>query len=359
MSVQRKIVNVVVRKQKIFVGLEDSKKTWKICVRTGRQIVHEVSMPAKYAALSAYFGKHFPECDIHVIYEAGFKGFGLYYDLTSDGHACTVVPPHTVVQAKSTRVKNDRTDARLLAKNLEDGSCGACHVPDKERLADRQIVRSLNIVNKDIKQAKCRVRSFLFAHGIDSGVPDSAVWRDNHYKSLRTLDVGNPLLRECLDDLLDHLDFLWIKRGKYEKKLGELSKKERYATFVKIAKSFPGIGPLTAIRLVLELGEDLSRFGTGGEIASFVGLGGVEHSTGETERKGGITKQGNGMVRSWLIECAWIARKRDPALQVFYSRIMRNSGSGNKAITAVARKLITRLRSCVVNNTEYVLGVVQ
>ena len=357
-SVTRKMVNGIIESQEIFVGLEDSKKTWKVCVRANKQIVNEASMPAKYDTLKAYFDNNFPRCKVHVIYEAGFKGFGLYYALTTDGHACTVVPPHTVVQAKCSRVKNDRSDARLLAKNLEDGNCGACHVPDQERLADRQVVRSLNMVNKDIKQAKNRVRSFLFMYGIETGIV-VATWTDNHYKRLRQIEVANPVLREYLDDLLDRLFFLWVQRDKYVKKLRELSKKERYVRFVKIAKTLPGVGVLTAIRLVLELGEDLTRFTSGEEIASFVGLGGVEHSTGETEKKGGISKQGNKMVRAWLVESAWVAIRKDPALQVFYSRIKQNSGHYNKAIVAVARKLITRLRSCVVNDTNYVFGVVQ
>ena len=63
--------------------------------------------------------------------------------------------------------------------------------------------------------------------------------------------------------------------------------------------SAPGIGKLTAIRLVLEWG-DVSRFGRKEEFASFLGLVPSDYSSGEAERRGHITKQGNRRVRSWL-----------------------------------------------------------
>jgi transposase len=118
MSKVRKIVEAVVESKEIFIGLEDSKRTWKICVRSDRMVIHAASMPARYDVLKAYFDNKFPGCTIHLVYEAGFRGFNLHDRLTDDGHDCIVVPPHTVVQKKCSRVKNDRIDARILAKNL-------------------------------------------------------------------------------------------------------------------------------------------------------------------------------------------------------------------------------------------------
>ena len=80
-----KVQEFVVKGKEVFVGLEDSKKTWKLCVRSGRRVIHEASMPARYEVLHAYFQHKFPECKIHVMYEAGFSGFGLHDDLVRDG----------------------------------------------------------------------------------------------------------------------------------------------------------------------------------------------------------------------------------------------------------------------------------
>ena len=65
----RKMLDYIVKGNKIFIGLEDSKKTWRLCVRCDRMVVHEVSLPAEYEVLRAYLFKRYPECEICVMYE--------------------------------------------------------------------------------------------------------------------------------------------------------------------------------------------------------------------------------------------------------------------------------------------------
>ncbi len=84
----KKQTQEISRNEKVFVGLEDSKKTWVLCVRNNGMIIHETSMPADYEVLHNYFHNRFPECQIQVIYEAGFRGFGLHDQLVVDGWEC-------------------------------------------------------------------------------------------------------------------------------------------------------------------------------------------------------------------------------------------------------------------------------
>jgi transposase len=139
----------------------------------------------------------------------------------------------------------------------------------------------------------------------------------------------------------------------------QLCRKERYSKAFEIARSLPGIGWFSAIRLVLELGEDLSHFTSGKKIASFVGLTCSEYSTGETTQKGGITGMGSGFIRSTLIENSWVAIRKDPALLGKFTRIWRGSGSKKNAIVAVARMLIVRFRACMLSGTPYAMGVIR
>jgi transposase len=141
--------------------------------------------------------------------------------------------------------------------------------------------------------------------------------------------------------------------------LRRFCRKERYRKAFEIARSLPGIGWFTAIRLVLELGEDLSHFTSGKKIASFIGLTSSEYSTGETEHRGRITGMGSGFLRSTLIENSWIAIRKDPVLLDKFTRIWHGSGSKKKAIVAVARMLIVRLRACIISGTAYAIGTVQ
>ena len=107
-------------------------------------VVQETSMLAKYEVLQAYLMNRYPDCEITVMYEAGFQGFWLHDLLENDGIKCTVTPPNKVTQAKDERVKTARRDARRLEKNLENGDYVSCHVPDRESREDCQISRTLS-----------------------------------------------------------------------------------------------------------------------------------------------------------------------------------------------------------------------
>lgn len=354
-----RVQNFVVKGKEIFVGLEDSKKTWKIAVRCERMLIHQASMEAKYPALIGYLRNKFPDCLIHVIYEAGFKGFNLYDRLTEDGIDCVVIPPHMVTEPKTNKVKTDKRDARRLALVLESHDYDkSCHVPDKERREDRQMSRTLIAVQKDIISTRNRIRKALDFHGIEVPFAEKTTWARKEFLALRDLSLSEPL-KVSLTVLLTILEELWNQQALLRNCLRSLCTKERYRKAFQIARSLPGIGWFTAIRLILELGEDLSHFTTGKKIASFVGLTSSEYSTGETERKGRITGMGSSFIRSVLVENSWVAIKKDQALLSKFSRVWRSSGSKKKAIVAVARVLIVRLRACLIAGTPYRIGVVR
>lgn len=353
----RRVQDFVVKGKEVFVGLEDSKKTWKLAVRCEDMVIHQVSMEARYETLIHYLRNRFPACTIHLIYEAGFKGFTLHDRLTEDGIHCVVIPPHLVTGPKVSKVKTDKRDALRLAHMLEhhDVTHG-CHVPDKERREDRQISRTLAGIQKDIVRTRNRIRKALDFHAIEASNSDR--WGRTEYRALKELDVSEPL-KTSLDILLSLLEQLWEHQKHLRDALRALCRKERYKRAFALAMSLPGIGWYTAIRLVLEFGEDLSHFSTGKKIAGFVGLACSEHSTGESEHRGHITGMGSGLIRSALVESSWIAIKKDPALLAKFMKVWKGRGSKKKAIVAVARVLVVRLRACLITGTPYVIGTVQ
>ena len=350
----------VLQKGKVFVGLEDSKKTWRLCVRSSDMVVNETSMPAQYEALRNYFRHKFPDCEIEVIYEAGFAGFGLHDQLVEDGFKCVVTPPHTVTQEKCQRKKNDRIDCRRLAKNLENGDYHQCFVPDKQLREDRQISRTYAQVDKDIKRMCNRIRRALEFHGLDKTLPSGA-WSGAMYaRAKKHLDESqlSDSLRFSFGTQFRELEHLRQMKKEVLLQLKKLARSERYKESVELLQSAPGIGVLTAIRLVLEWG-DVSRFCKKEEFGSFLGLVPSDYSSGEQERQGHITKQGNRGVRSWLVESAWRAIRLDPALLDKYRRVLHSCGSKKKAIVAVAHKLALRLRRVLLTREPYVVGIVE
>lgn len=352
----RKMQDFILEDKRIFVGLEDSKRTWKLCVRSEGMVVHETSMPTEYDNLRSYLHGRYPGCTVRVMYEAGFGGFWLHDCLETDGIDCVVTPAHMVTQEKVNKVKTDKIDARRLAKNLENGDYVVCHVPDRERRGDRQISRTLNQVQRKIVSTKNQIRRFLDFHGLNGELPAGA-WSETRYHEVRHLQLSASL-QLSLDAYLEILEHLQTVKSKLLIALKGLCDKDRYHRSVQIKQSCSGVGWLSAIRFTLEWGE-MSRFGDGKRLASFVGLTSREYSTGETIRRGQITGQGNAQVRAWLIQCAWRAIRLDPVLLAKFQRVWKNSGSKKKAIVATARKLAVRMRAIELADQEYGVGIIK
>jgi transposase len=299
----------------------------------------------------------YPECSINLIYEAGFKGFGLYDSLMEDGVNCIVTPPNKVTQEKVNRVKTDKIDARRLAKVLENGDYKACAVPDKERREDRQVSRVLVQVQKEVTRLKNRIRKFYDVNGFAESFV-AGKWSEKDYEQAREMKHDG-VLQIASDAYFEMLRQLKDMQKRLLKEVMEMRKKERYAEAVHILHSVAGVGMLTAIRLVLEWGEDMgTRFETGKKLACFSGLTQSEYSTGERICKGRITGQGRGYIRAWIIQCAWACIRKDPAMQSAFKRIWRNTGSKKKAIVAIGRKLVVRMWTCLHTKQEYVIAVV-
>jgi transposase len=356
----RKIQDFVLKGKQIYVGLEDSKKSWKVCVRSGRMVVNEASMPAEYENLRNYFRNKFPGCGIRVMYEAGFRGFELHDRLVADGWECVVTPPHTVTQEKCSKQKNDRNDSRRLAKNNENEDYGQCHVPDRERREDRQISRLYGQLQRDINRVCNRIRKTMDFHGLDRYFA-AGHWDRRKYKAaqerIKTVELSGSL-RFTFDSLFLELEQLRSLQKEVVGQMKVLARSERYRAAVALLQSVPGIGIQTAIRLALEWG-DVSRFKTKEAFSSFLGLVPSDYSTGEQDHKGHITRQGNREVRSWLVESAWLAIRHDPVLLEKYRRVVSHCGSGKKAIVAVARKLALRLRAMLLSGQTYQVGLIE
>jgi transposase len=214
----------------------------------------------------------------------------------------------------------------------------------------------LNQIQKGIVATKNRIRKFMDFHGLNQGFRAGA-WKQRDYARLKDLELPHSL-QVSLDVYLRSLAELEAHKQGLQKELRFLSRKERYRRSVAIKDSFPGVGWLTAIRLTLEWGE-LSRFEGGKELASFVGLTASEYSTGESVHRGRITRQGSGIVRAWLIQCAWRGIRQDPVLLRKFQAVRGNSGSKKKAIVATARKLAVRMRALELSDEPYQLGVLR
>lgn len=111
---------------------------------------------------------------------------------------------------------------------------------------------------------------------------------------------------------------------------------------VQLLRTVPGIGPRLSEAIVALL-DDPHRFRKAGQVSAYIGMVPKELNSGETERRGRITRHGNRLVRSLLVEVAWAGLRHNPWVRETYQRISGGKKSRKKiAIVAVGRKLLVR-----------------
>ena len=172
-------------------------------------------------------------------------------------------------------------------------------------------------------------------------------------KWLKEYKFDNDLLRVSLDYLIGIYEYLTSQLVKITKEVILLARSKKYSKRVKLLKSVPGIGTLTAIEILVEL-RDVKRFKSSDKLAAYIGLTPSEFSSGQYVRQGRITHCGNTRVRTCLIESSWILIAKDPFMRKRYHELKNRKG-GKKAIVAIARMLIIRVRRILLDNEPYLL----
>ncbi len=189
---------------------------------------------------------------------------------------------------------------------------------------------------------------------------NNAHWSGAFIKWIESVVMTRHTGKSALMDLLDELKHCRQRVAELNRDIRQLATHEPYRDKVKLLKSVPGIGTLTAMIFLTELGDIFARFNNLDKMAAFIGLIPGECSTGEEDQinNTSITPRSHHYLRSILIECAWVAVRKDPVLAMCYNKYLKRM-SGQKAIIRIARKLLNRMRYVLKNNQEYVTAVVE
>lgn len=162
--------------------------------------------------------------------------------------------------------------------------------------------------------------------------------------------------KAALDIFIKELEALEAIIKELTAMIQALSQTEQYKRNMELLRSIPGIGGIAAITLLTELG-DINRFKTVDRLNSFIGLVPCVYASGDMEKVGHMTYRGHDLLKCLLVEAAWMAIRRDPALMLQYQALTKRM-KGNKAIIRIVRKLINRIRYVLKNQRPYELGVV-
>ncbi|MHC4752979.1 MAG: IS110 family RNA-guided transposase [Planctomycetota bacterium] len=242
---------------------------------------------------------------LQFVYEAGPCGFGLYRHLKGNGFNCMVTAPSTIPKRAGVRLKNDNRDAITLARLLRAGELTAIYVPDPEDEAVRDLTRAREDSRIAERKARQRLNSFLLRNDfIFSG---KRKWTKAHYNWLSDLKMPHRVQQVAFQEYLDAVNECSQRILRINEQIHQVSTEWRWAPTVKALQALRGISLLAAVITVAEIG-DLSRFQHPKELMAFLGLVPSEHSSGNSIKRGGITKTGNSHARRICVESAWTYR---------------------------------------------------
>jgi len=344
----------------VYVGLDVHKKSWTVAICTAHREYRPFNIsPPSVEVLVDYLQTNFPHAEFRCAYEAGFSGFGLCESLIDQGINCWVINAADIPTAdRDAEFKTDPRDAAKIARSLRSGEVHSIHIPSKTLQGDRGLARLHDQFKRDLIRQKCRIKMNLLFFGvkIPTQYDDQGRWSRPFIKWMYNLEMPSANATLMLKNQLGLFIYLLGMKRNTEAWLRSLSKTQTYQKQTDILLSVPGIGRLTAIKFLLQLGQ-IDRFRNLNALCNYIGLVPASSNSGDRVRQKRLTRRGHTQLRSMLVEAAWTAIGVDPALSHCYAQLKKRMVA-QKAIIRIARKLLARIRYLLLHEMEYEKGVI-
>ncbi len=299
--------------------------------------------------------------ELRFVYEAGPCGYEIYRHLTAQGFHCDVIAPSMTPKKSGDRIKTDRRDALSLARLYRAGELTPVYVPREDDEAMRDLVRGREDAVNATRHARQRLGAFVLRHGFRySG---RKAWSPAHMKWLADIKMPHPAQQIALQEYIHSVEECSERIVRLTEQILKLLPSWRMAPVVAAFQALRGVADIVATTMVVEVG-DFRRFENPRQVMAYLGLVPSENSSGQTTKRGGITKTGNGHARRALIEAAQAygfparvsreLRKRQEGLpreikamswkaQVRlcgrFRKLMAKGKNRNRTVTAIAREL--------------------
>ncbi len=322
------------------VGLDTHKDTIAVAVADamGGKARYYGEIPNTPEAIHKLVMKLCPDGEpLSFCYEAGPCGYEVYRQITRLGHHCNVVAPSLIPTKPGERVKTDRRDSEKLSRLDRAGELTPVWVPDQEQEAMRDLTRAREDMKGLERTCKQRLNAFLLRYGriYTSG---KSRWTQAHFRWLEGLKFDIAVQQIVFQEYVDAVKQAQARVGGLEKEMEKALAHWQLAPVVEALMALRGVKLITAMTLMAELG-DITRFDSPRQLMSFLGLVPSETSSGQSRRRGGITKTGNGHARRVLIESGWCYRF--PARKT--AHLQRRAETCTDAVQAIAWKAQKRL----------------
>lgn len=253
-------------------------------------------------------------------YEAGPVGYGLAREAAAQGIEVRVCAPGSIPRKPSERVKTDRRDAERLVRSLLAGELSFVRVPTVEEEQFRDLARCREVARVDLMRARHRLSKFLLRREIEFPGPGDA-WTVAHHKWLRRLRFADHPSRSVFNDYLAAVAFMEQRRGGLDAEIELAAPQSPWAVTIANLRCLRGISTITAFGVCCEV-ADFRRFEHPSGLSAYLGIVPGEYSSGESVKRGPITKAGSPHARRLLVEAAQHYRHK-PAVSYTLARRQR------------------------------------
>jgi transposase len=283
-------------------------------------------------------------------YESGPTGYSLAWVCQEMGIPVLVAAPSRIPRPVSKTGKTDRLDSMKLAEFLARDMLKGIAVPSREEFSLREMERARQRLVKKRKEARQNIRAFLLRNGLEDPVGLDN-WSGTALQALREMPLPE-YLRLSLDSYLEEHSYILESLAKITKQLGKAAIEQGHGEQINNLRTIPGVGMTIAHTFTSEIFRP-ERFKRAEDICAYVGLAPISNHSGSGKEKAWLRPVGQRYLRSILVESAWRLIAIEPHYRNFYNRIRNKSGMSQKAITAVARKLLVLIWRIAIEARPY------
>jgi transposase len=332
-----------------YIGLDIHKRTIAYCIKKiDGTLVRHGNVEAERKALSKWMSE-LPGPWYGAMEATIFTGW-VYDFLKPHAVDLKVAHPAMLKAITSAKKKNDRADAEKIADLMRVNLLPECHMMPEELRELRRVLRFRNMIVSNAIKMKNKMSGLLMEVG--------AIYDK---KRLHGKKYFNALL-ERVEDVPDSVkELLKLSRNGFEmfdgiqkKLVAALQNNSLIRERVKRLMSIPGIGELTALTWVLEIGE-VTRFSSSRQAISYCGLCSGQHESAGKEQRGPISKKRNKHLQTKLVEAAKLAPHWNEQLALLHEKELAR-GNKNRATLVVARKLVEFMLAVDRRETDFDLG---
>ena len=254
---------------------------------------------------------------------------------------------HVKAALSAMTIKTDRKDARGIAQLLRLGWFRPVHAKSADARAVRALLAGRKLLQSKLLDVELSIRGLLRGFGLKVG----EVSRGRFEVRVRELIAGHAMLAAVIGAMLQARAAVWREFTALHRQMLAIARQDAVCRRL---MGVPGVGALVALTYRAAV-DDPGRFHSSKAVGAHFGLTPKKYQSGETDLDGGISKVGDGMVRTALYEAAHIMLTRTTrfsGLKAWAMGVAKRRGA-KRAKVALARKLAVILHRMWVDATEF------